>query len=162
MLSLDSPRWSELSHVYGSAADIPSLLRQLQSLPSSENDRDLGSPFGARSRTKAMSTQLRLLRYRTSSHAWRRRQPKPIFRSSNSRRGSRYVGKKVTLRFPMTLSFHTAKRWLSCLNSWRQRLAVSGTSRYFHALLLLSQRRRASLLWPKRCSRSTPKSPRTF
>jgi hypothetical protein len=40
MLSLDSPRWSELIHAYGSAADIPSLLQQLQSLPSSENDRE--------------------------------------------------------------------------------------------------------------------------
>jgi hypothetical protein len=29
MLSLDSPRWSELEHAYGAASDIPSLLRQL-------------------------------------------------------------------------------------------------------------------------------------
>lgn len=40
MLSLHSPRWSELSHAYGSAADIPDLLRQLQTLPSSENDKE--------------------------------------------------------------------------------------------------------------------------
>lgn len=40
MLSLDSPRWSELSHAYGRADDIPNLLRQLQSLPSSENDKE--------------------------------------------------------------------------------------------------------------------------
>jgi hypothetical protein len=40
MLSLDSPRWSELSHAYGRAGDIPNLLRQLESLPSSENDKE--------------------------------------------------------------------------------------------------------------------------
>jgi hypothetical protein len=40
MLSLDSSRWSELSHAYGRAADIPNLLRQLESLPSSENDKE--------------------------------------------------------------------------------------------------------------------------
>jgi hypothetical protein len=33
MLSLDSSRWGELGHAYGSASDTPSLLRQLQSLP---------------------------------------------------------------------------------------------------------------------------------
>lgn len=39
-LSLDSPRWGELEHAYGRAADIPDLLRQLESLPSSANDRE--------------------------------------------------------------------------------------------------------------------------
>lgn len=29
MLDLDDPRWADLSHAYGSAADIPVLLRQL-------------------------------------------------------------------------------------------------------------------------------------
>ncbi len=33
MLSLESPRWSELQHAYGQAADIPPLLLQLRSLP---------------------------------------------------------------------------------------------------------------------------------
>ena len=40
MLSLDSAQWSQLSHAYGGASDIPELLRQLKSLPSSENDRE--------------------------------------------------------------------------------------------------------------------------
>jgi hypothetical protein len=35
MLSLDSPHWRELQHAYGSAADIPPLLRALESLPPS-------------------------------------------------------------------------------------------------------------------------------
>jgi hypothetical protein len=35
MLSLDSPRWRDLQHAYGSAADIPPLLRALESLPPS-------------------------------------------------------------------------------------------------------------------------------
>jgi hypothetical protein len=34
MLELSSPRWSELSDAYGSAANIPELLRQLSALPS--------------------------------------------------------------------------------------------------------------------------------
>ena len=38
MLSLDSPRWNELSHAYGSAADIPALLRALESLPSVDGE----------------------------------------------------------------------------------------------------------------------------
>jgi hypothetical protein len=33
MLSLGSPRWADLQHAYGSAADIPDLLRKLSSLP---------------------------------------------------------------------------------------------------------------------------------
>jgi hypothetical protein len=40
MLSLDSPDWSKLRHAYGAASDIPNLLRQLETLPSSEGDRE--------------------------------------------------------------------------------------------------------------------------
>ena len=40
MLSLDSPEWSALSHAYGKASDIPSLLRQLETLPASANDSE--------------------------------------------------------------------------------------------------------------------------
>ena len=40
MLELDSPRWAELEHAYGSAKDIPGLLRQLKDMPSSENDNE--------------------------------------------------------------------------------------------------------------------------
>jgi hypothetical protein len=35
MLSLDSPRWSDLNHAYGPASDIPALLLQLDDLPES-------------------------------------------------------------------------------------------------------------------------------
>jgi hypothetical protein len=37
VLSLESPRWAELTHAYGAASDIPALLAQLQNVPSSEN-----------------------------------------------------------------------------------------------------------------------------
>ncbi|MGH8029643.1 MAG: hypothetical protein ACREO3_06895 [Arenimonas sp.] len=40
MLALDSPRWSELPHAYGRAGDIPALLRELATLPASENPDD--------------------------------------------------------------------------------------------------------------------------
>jgi hypothetical protein len=40
MLSLDSPEWSRLSHAYGNASDIPKLLRQLETLPSSKGDAE--------------------------------------------------------------------------------------------------------------------------
>jgi hypothetical protein len=40
MLSLDSPRWSELQHAYGKASDIPVLLRQLETLPTSEGNAE--------------------------------------------------------------------------------------------------------------------------
>jgi hypothetical protein len=40
LLSLDDPRWSELQHAYGSASDIPALLKQLADLPPSANDRE--------------------------------------------------------------------------------------------------------------------------
>jgi hypothetical protein len=40
VLSLDSHRWVELKHAYGAAANIPALLRQLDELPSSENDAE--------------------------------------------------------------------------------------------------------------------------
>jgi hypothetical protein len=39
-LSLDSPRWGELEHAYGRASDIPALLRQLETLPSSADDQE--------------------------------------------------------------------------------------------------------------------------
>lgn len=40
MLSLQSSRWSELRHAYGSANDIPPLLEQLSSLPTSSGDSE--------------------------------------------------------------------------------------------------------------------------
>jgi hypothetical protein len=40
VLDLDCPRWAELRHAYGSAADIPDLLRQLESLPPSDGERE--------------------------------------------------------------------------------------------------------------------------
>jgi hypothetical protein len=40
VLSLDSPQWGEMNHAYGPASDIPGLLRQLQSLPSSEGNNE--------------------------------------------------------------------------------------------------------------------------
>ncbi|MEP6849901.1 MAG: hypothetical protein ABI999_13675 [Acidobacteriota bacterium] len=33
MLPLDSPRWAELKHAYGDAADIPGLLKELENFP---------------------------------------------------------------------------------------------------------------------------------
>ena len=33
MLSLENPKWNELSHAYGNASDIPALLRQLADFP---------------------------------------------------------------------------------------------------------------------------------
>jgi hypothetical protein len=36
VLSLQSDRWSELQHAYGSAADVPALLSRLRELPKSE------------------------------------------------------------------------------------------------------------------------------
>ena len=40
MLSLDSPRWAQLEHAYGTAADIPQLLRDLESLPTSDGRKE--------------------------------------------------------------------------------------------------------------------------
>ncbi len=40
MLELDNPRWSELQHAYGGAADIPALLEQLRTLPPSGNNEE--------------------------------------------------------------------------------------------------------------------------
>lgn len=42
MLQLDDPRWAQLSHAYGSASDVPELLRQLgrATSPSGANMRE--------------------------------------------------------------------------------------------------------------------------
>jgi hypothetical protein len=40
MISLDSPEWANLKHAYGSASDIPDLLRKLETLPSSEGNAE--------------------------------------------------------------------------------------------------------------------------
>lgn len=39
-LPLDSPRWHELDHAYGKAADIPALLQQLDTVPPSSSGQD--------------------------------------------------------------------------------------------------------------------------
>jgi hypothetical protein len=39
-LPLDDPKWGQLTHAYGSAGDIPPLLRQLLDFPSSQNYKD--------------------------------------------------------------------------------------------------------------------------
>lgn len=48
MLDLDDPYWQKLSHAYGSAADIPELLRQLarETTKSTGMTASLGSRFG--------------------------------------------------------------------------------------------------------------------
>jgi hypothetical protein len=40
MILLDSPRWDELNHAYGSAGDIPALLGVLESFPENNDYRD--------------------------------------------------------------------------------------------------------------------------
>ena len=40
MISLDSPEWQNLKHAYGSASDIPELLRQLDTLPSADGNAE--------------------------------------------------------------------------------------------------------------------------
>ena len=40
MLILESNRWSELRHAYGAATDIPALLSQLTTLPSSKGEAE--------------------------------------------------------------------------------------------------------------------------
>jgi len=40
MLSLDSPEWAQLRHAYGSAEDIPNLLRQLENLPDAMGNKE--------------------------------------------------------------------------------------------------------------------------
>jgi hypothetical protein len=40
LLSLDSPRWSELKHAYGQASDTPALLRRLANVPDSADDKE--------------------------------------------------------------------------------------------------------------------------
>ncbi|MFT3986753.1 hypothetical protein [Aestuariivirga sp.] len=44
MLSLDDPCWHELRHAYGSASDIPDLLRQLSLSTNTQND-STGEPW---------------------------------------------------------------------------------------------------------------------
>ena len=38
MISLESSRWTELRHAYGTAEDIPDLLRQLETFPAEKDD----------------------------------------------------------------------------------------------------------------------------
>ena len=40
MLPLNSPRWNQLSHAYGSASDVPAWLRKLSELPLSSGDAE--------------------------------------------------------------------------------------------------------------------------
>jgi hypothetical protein len=40
VLSLDSPKWSELIHAYGAATNIPDLLRQLEAMPPYEGENE--------------------------------------------------------------------------------------------------------------------------
>jgi len=40
VISLDSPEWTSLKHAYGSASNIPDLLRQLETLPNSSGNSE--------------------------------------------------------------------------------------------------------------------------
>ncbi len=40
MISLDSPEWANIQHAYGSASDIPALLRQLETFPIAEGQAE--------------------------------------------------------------------------------------------------------------------------
>jgi len=40
MLSLDSPEWAQLKHAYGSASNIPDLLRRLDTFPAAEGQQE--------------------------------------------------------------------------------------------------------------------------
>lgn len=40
MLALDSPRWSQLTHAYGPASDVPAWLRELAELPPSSGNAE--------------------------------------------------------------------------------------------------------------------------
>jgi hypothetical protein len=40
VLSLESSRWAELQHAYGSAGDVPALLSQLRTLPAAEGETE--------------------------------------------------------------------------------------------------------------------------
>jgi hypothetical protein len=40
VLDLDSSRWSELTHAYGAADDVPELLRELEAVPGSSGDKE--------------------------------------------------------------------------------------------------------------------------
>lgn len=40
MLSLESPLWANLTHAYGNASDVPSLLEALEALPTSDGNAE--------------------------------------------------------------------------------------------------------------------------
>lgn len=65
MPSLDSSEWSELRHAYGSASDIPPLLRQLADLPDSSGQPSHGFRFGVLWLIKATCTRPPSLRFPT-------------------------------------------------------------------------------------------------
>jgi hypothetical protein len=77
MLSLDSPRWSELRHAYGSASDMPALLRQLGGFPSSRNNEEPWYSIWSALATKVMFTLLPLLRFLTLSTPYQLHQREP-------------------------------------------------------------------------------------
>lgn len=45
MLDLDSPRWKQLSHAYGSAANVPEMLRQLRTALPKEKENYQSEPW---------------------------------------------------------------------------------------------------------------------
>src|ERR1700760_1298072 len=91
MIGLDSPEWADLKHAYGDAFDMPAILRQLETRPSYDGNSEPWFSSGARWRTKATFTQLRLQRFPISCEF--SQPPLPQHRSSISsfRPGSRYA-----------------------------------------------------------------------
>jgi hypothetical protein len=162
MLSLDSPDWSELSHAYGNASDIPELLRQLQHLPSSVNDQEpwfsIWSSLAHQG--DVYSASFAAVPYVVASLATA--PTKADFSFFQFPAWVEVCRKKRGVPIPAKLAVAYHELWQSYRRLLRPQPSVMiGMKTFCPARSVLSQRQRASFQWLKRSSRSIPKPQRT-
>ena len=156
MLSLDSPRWAELDHAYGKAGDIPALLRQLKSFPTSEGrsepwftDLEHSGTSRRRAITASFAAVPTLSKF-SQKILFGLIPPLLLFR-----RGSRYAGIKMAVEVPLDLepAYLEALRRLPSL--FRCRIIHRTRRRVCHAQYCATQSllRMESTLSPKRVPR---------
>ena len=149
MLSLESPRWSELEHAYGQASDIPPLLRQLQDLPGSVGQSEPWFTLWGSLALRATSIQRRSQRSRVSLPLWRRHRQKPMRPFSISLRGWKSAGPSRGRRFRLTWRTATLRLFCASLRWWQKPLPGALIQTLLHAQQLPSQPPWGSTRWPR-------------
>jgi len=167
LLDFDDPRWSELQHAYGTAADIPALLKQLTDLPSSENDKE---PWFSIWSALAHQGDVYSASFAAVPHVIEALASAPLkadfsyfqfpawVEVCRTKKGVS-VPEDIAPAYFESLSRLPSLVGLGCLRLWVQPPRAHGTKGFYVALFRRSPRRKGSPQWPKQCWSFRPRWP---